>query len=447
MFDKIIYFANRFGVLTCNLVLSTIIVLISAAITILFTTLGGFNLYPAIFLAIITPTVLAPPTIYVFLRIVRKLDRAEKEVARARKRLIDAFQSLPLQINLYDEEDRLIMTNREQTGWYKGGFEYFVPGRTYRDITHDLAYSGEISHAVGREEEWIDERLENFNAAAGPMEIAHPDGRIVEAGYYKTSLGETVVIRRDITQRKTAEQDARRRHSQLIHVMRVSTMGEMATGLAHELNQPLTAIAGFLQGCINRLEAGEGASPRVMDALRKSTEQSLRAGEIIRRIRDFVSATDHEYELIDINNSILETVEMLSSDIRLANVDLSLDLANTLPRARADQIQIQQVVFNLTRNGLDAINEVQTGENKLHIATTVDEDDLLIRIEDSGNGVDPEIVQTLFDPFFTTKESGMGMGLAICRAIILDHGGELWLENTDYGAASCVRLPIADREF
>lgn len=447
MRDKIIFLINRFGIFAFNLALSAVIIILSATLAYIFLAFNDLEPFPILFLAIFIPAVLGPPITYVFLRTVRQLDLAEQDLAKAQKRLIDAINSLPLQLNLYDSDDRLVLTNRSEVGWYKAGGEFFKPGRRYEDIVHDLAYHGHIPRAIGKEDEWIKEQIELFKAAGGLMEPFRSYNRYIEAGFFKTSLGETVSVRRDITQQIEAEEDARHRQSQLTHVMRVSTMGEMASGLAHELNQPLTAITGYLQGCINRLESGEGVSPRVMDALRKSTEQSLRAGEIIRRIRDFVTAADHDYDLIDINDVILETVEMLSSDIRHAKVDLTLDLLSPLPMIRADQIQMQQVVFNLTRNGLDAVNEVQSDGNRIHIASTVDEDKILISVADSGSGIDPVAIDQLFDPFFTTKKTGMGMGLAICRAIINDHGGDIWIENTDNGATAYFKIPIADRDF
>lgn len=229
----------------------------------------------------------------------------------------------------------------------------------------------------------------------------------------------------DITARKQAEQDARQREAELAHVLRVTTLGEMASGLAHEINQPLSAIVSFAKGCVNRLQGGDGGSPELLDTLDQIAAQSLRAGEIIRRLRRFVSKAPPRREAADINGMVRDVAQLVEAEARQDGIVLQLDLAEPLPPVEVDGIQIEQVLVNLVRNGLEAMQQEGESRRQLTIRTGLTDDGVEVAVSDTGRGLPAANGHSVFDPFFTTKPNGLGMGLSISRTIIAAHGGEL----------------------
>tara|TARA_B100000315_G_scaffold260416_1_gene321574 strand:- start:3403 stop:5466 length:2064 start_codon:yes stop_codon:yes gene_type:complete len=251
---------------------------------------------------------------------------------------------------------------------------------------------------------------------------------------------------KDITTRVLTEEQSRLHQEQLAHVSRVATMGEMATGIAHELNQPLAAITAYIDGSLRRLISDEHASKAIIDALEKASEQAIRAGNVIRRLRDFVRREDSKLEDIDINDSIHTAMKLLKSDFDLKQVALKFDLASNHPIIHGDPILIQQVILNLARNSVDAMNSSEPGAGELTVKTALEENTLLIEILDNGSGIDPELKEQLFEPYISSKKSGLGLGLPICRSIINEFGGEIWCEPSQtQGAAFKIRLPLLTR--
>lgn len=244
----------------------------------------------------------------------------------------------------------------------------------------------------------------------------------------------TAELRSEISERVQAQEKLREQQMQLTQVTRLSTMGEMATGMAHELNQPLAAVAAYVDGSLHRLQAGEPPNEKIFSALEKASEQAYRAGEIIRRIRDFVQSAEKDREIVDVNFAVKEAVDMLQGELRSKNIELDIALADFLLPVQADTAQIQQVVMNLARNGIDAIHENKSAEGKLLINTTMSEQDYVtICVKDNGPGFDQSIEDKVFDPFFTTKEHGLGMGLPICRTIAEVHDGKLTYMSSNSG--------------
>jgi two-component system sensor kinase FixL len=217
-------------------------------------------------------------------------------------------------------------------------------------------------------------------------------------------------------------------------------MGQMGAALAHELNQPLTAIVNYMQACRRLLGAQVGTvPPRVDEALEKAIAQAARAGEIIRRLRQFVGKGDNERRFEDLNNVIEEATALALVGAKQQGVRVMLELASDLPRIALDKVQIQQVVLNLVRNAVEAMSA--TEDPLLTIATRQFAKQgvgLLaeVRISDSGTGLDPTVLGQLFQPFVTTKEGGMGVGLSICRSIVEAHGGQIWAEPNSQGGTS-----------
>jgi two-component system sensor kinase FixL len=257
----------------------------------------------------------------------------------------------------------------------------------------------------------------------------------------------------DITDQRRAENEAHRALERMNSVSRLATMGEMAAGISHELNQPLAAIANYAQACARLLRLPAPDMPEIAGALEQISGQALRAGEIIRRIRSLVRNEDVRREALDINELIREVHALLASDARVHDGTLTLDLAGSLPRVKVDGVQIQQVLMNLVHNAFEAAAGVPApcGTNgatfEVRIATqSTASGDVEVSVSDLGPGLTDDVVQRIFEPFFTTKPAGTGLGLAISRSIIKSHESRLtYRANRPRGACFYFVLP-AHRE-
>lgn len=252
-------------------------------------------------------------------------------------------------------------------------------------------------------------------------------------------------ISEDVTRRKRVEEDARLHRNELAHAGRVIVVGEMATSLAHELNQPLTVISGCAQVCLDKLRMGNGSPEEMRDSVEQVAEQAQHASEIIRRIRRFLRKEENERRLIEVNEAIHGVEDLLRVDAHEQGAAIELDLADGLPAVKADLIQLQQVVLNLAHNGMEAMVGCKSGQRRLTIQTVAAPGGAVeVAVRDTGQGVPAENLTRIFDPFFTTKASGLGMGLAISRSIVEDHGGRLWAaSNDEVGAVFRFTLPQA----
>lgn len=249
-----------------------------------------------------------------------------------------------------------------------------------------------------------------------------------------------VVVFRDITERKKAAEEARQHQIELAHVSRLSTMGEMASGIAHELNQPLSAISNYTRGSIRMLQGDKvEGHEQIIDVMERVASQAERAGEIIRQLRRFIRKEEPESKLVDLNRLIRELVAFLQPELRKANVQLRLQLFEGMPPLWAHDIQLEQVLLNLTRNAIEAMQDVPADQRRLLIRTSIGEGGVEVVVEDSGHGISEALRETIFDPFVTTKEQGMGLGLSISRGIIEAHGGQLLL---DHASGRGTRLRI-----
>ncbi|MDH3739395.1 MAG: ATP-binding protein, partial [Alphaproteobacteria bacterium] len=251
----------------------------------------------------------------------------------------------------------------------------------------------------------------------------------------------------DITGRRVAEARVRELETEMHHISRLSAMGEMATGLAHELNQPLTAMINFVQASRRRLRAAEGAVPeQVYEYMDDAVSQAARAGEIIRRMREFVKRGETERLIEDLASVIEEAGAMALVGAAEKGVSVVYELADDMAPVLIDRIQIQQVIFNLLRNGVDALEKSDQRHLTVSAAPTPD-GYLKVVVADTGPGLSDEIADRIFQPFVTTKSEGMGVGLSICRSIIDAHGGRLWsTPNPDGGTRFQFTLPIGQLE-
>ena len=239
---------------------------------------------------------------------------------------------------------------------------------------------------------------------------------------------------RDLTDQQLTESRLRELQSEVTHMSRFMALGEMASTLAHEINQPLTAIANYLKGSRRLLERMTGEEARVLrEAVGKAADQALRAGAIIRRLREFVARGESERRIESLPKLIEDasTLALIGAKENAVRVSFRLDPA--LDLVLADRIQIQQVLVNLIRNAIEIMSE--GGQRReLDIATTSVGDDMVeVSVADTGDGIAPEVMARLFQPFVTTKRKGMGLGLSICRTIVEAHGGKIWVDSRQDG--------------
>jgi two-component system sensor kinase FixL len=268
----------------------------------------------------------------------------------------------------------------------------------------------------------------------------------------------TIGVYRDVTEERRAQVELAKRgdrlaelRSELAHVSRLSTMGEMAAALAHELNQPLTAIGNSV-GAL-KIMLGDGGKSlddttraRVVRAADQAESQAVRAGEIVRRLRDFISRGEADARMEYIGPLIEDAVALAAPNAKSDQIEIRLELSPRASRILADRIQIQQVLVNLIRNAAEAMQEVST-PRILTIRTTARHGMVEVSVRDTGPGIAPKFSQQLFSPFQSTKTTGMGVGLSICRRIVEAHGGTMWLEDTpDAGADFRFTVPQAARE-
>jgi signal transduction histidine kinase/integral membrane sensor domain MASE1 len=254
--------------------------------------------------------------------------------------------------------------------------------------------------------------------------------------------GGAVAAHVDVTERRRAEDEARRSREELAHFLRVSTVGELTTSLAHELNQPLTAILANAQAA--RMLLQEGADPREMrEILDDIVEEDKRAGEVIRRLRELLRKGEPEHAPLDLNLLATDMVRLVGSDATIRNVSIRVELAPQPSMVSGDRIQIQQVVLNLLLNAMDAMADYPPERRTVLVSTVIIAPDVHLSVRDTGTGLRQGRPERVFEPFYTTKPAGMGMGLSIARSIVEAHGGRIWAgDNVGPGATFTFSLPL-----
>jgi len=260
----------------------------------------------------------------------------------------------------------------------------------------------------------------------------------------KGDITGVIYTARDITQRRRAEAEAHRRMTELAHVTRVATIGELATSLAHEINQPLTAILSNAQAGLRFLSTSAPDLDEVRQILDDIARDDKRVSEVIRRMRALLKKQTDSYESFDLDEAVMECVALVNNASLVDGLSIRAALNTDQPVVRADRVQLQQVLFNLMLNAAGAMSDVPCTARKMVITTAMEDSRTVkVSVTDSGTGIDEYHVDRLFEPFYTTKSSGMGMGLAISQTIVKAHGGKMGaLNHAEGGATFYFTLPI-----
>ncbi|WP_376693211.1 sensor histidine kinase [Wenzhouxiangella sp. EGI_FJ10409] len=244
-------------------------------------------------------------------------------------------------------------------------------------------------------------------------------------------------------QLRDSEARARQHLTELAHVSRLGSMGELASALAHEVNQPLTAIMTYCRTSLRMLEQGRLSEADLHKAMSNSLASAEHAREVVSKLRTFIQRGEMKPHPVPAAHLLRECRVLLETEARHHHVRLSLSAPEDLPSVRVDSVLIQQVVFNLVRNGIEAINESDTPDRALSVRLTTEGDSVVVRVSDTGKGVDEALRETLFDPFVSTRKQGLGIGLSLCRSVVDRHQGKLWIEDSrEPGAIFCFSLPV-----
>lgn len=369
--------------------------------------------------------------------------RVRVELERAHERFVTVIDGLDSAVHVADvKTGEILFANRA----FQSIFGFDAVGQNSAHLTaacrpanellnHDPAnlgaeelpcelFDGELQHTLSGHWYHLHERA-----------IRWVDGRTVR-----------VQIGADITDKKHIEEVTLQQQKRLEQTSRLITMGEMASSLAHELNQPLSAIANYCAGCVKRMRAGNYKLEDLLAAMQKASEQAERAGKIIRRMRDMVKKGDPNRQPIALEELVDETRAFADIDAQRTGTQIIVDLPDNLPKIVVDRIMIEQVLLNLFKNAIESMSDVPVERRQLTLqARRVDDRLLEISVSDQGHGLDEEDFEKIFAPFYTTKAEGMGIGLAICRSIIEFHQGRLWVEpRREGGSVFHFTVPIED---
>lgn len=368
--------------------------------------------------------------------------RAEGLLRRERDFQSAVFETVGALLVVLDPGGRIVGFNRacEKTTGYtldevrgQVAWELFVPPEQVEHVRSVFTDLAERQIPIEHENDWLTRDGERRTIAWSNAVLRGAHG-LVE---YVIATG------LDITERRQLEEKARQRVMELAHVGRLSAMGEMASELAHELNQPLTAIASLADTCRRMLTRAGPAHGDTLDALEEIAAQALRAGEVIRRLRSFARKDTPQRAPLDLNELAQEMVHLTAAEARWNDVRIRLELDTALPPVHGDRILIEQVILNLLRNAVEAMHECP--DRLLTIRSRVDHDTVEMRVIDTGPTLAPGALADVFEPFFTTKPDGMGMGLAISHSIVEAHQGRLWARpNPEGGATFAFSLPLAE---
>ncbi len=374
---------------------------------------------------------------------------AEQHLRESREMVSSVVASLYGHVAVLDRDGNIIAVNEAWLRFVRdnGADEAAASvGASYLEACHKAVGLGDenAGAAVAAIESVLNGSREHFS-----MDYACPSQGVdrwceMIVNPLRRPEGGAIVSHIDITARRRAEVEAQRLQQELSHLARVSTMGELSASLAHELNQPLTAILTNAQ-VAQRLIAG--ANPDMVELgeiLADIVADDQRAGEVVHRVRSLIHKGNVEVKRLDLNGVVWDVVRLVRSEALIKDVKVILELSPLPVMIRGDRIQMQQVLLNLIINGLEAIKEASSGDAALVVRTLLpDEQWVQVAVEDTGVGIDDSALERIFQPFHTSKTKGMGMGLSICRSIVQAHGGRIWAEHgSERGAEFHVLLPL-----
>jgi PAS domain S-box-containing protein len=355
--------------------------------------------------------------------------QAAEELRASQRLLADIVDHSTAIISLKDREGRYLLVNREFRRVF-GLSAAGVIGATDTALfpvtmtEHLMAHDREVCAGVSPlsfEYRLPDDRV--FVCVKFPLRDA--GGAVYGVGSVAT----------DITRVTQLQHELRQRQHELAHALRLHTLGEMTAALAHEINQPLGAITSYAQGGMQRLRTGTLAPAEISWVLAQIAQEGLRAGRIIRSVRELIKREAPAGGLVDINASAISAVQLAEVQARLYDATVRLDITPDLPQVRGDSIQLEQVVLNLVLNAIDAVTVVPPGSRVVTVATERDGGTVAVTVSDNGAGIEASMADKLFTPFCTTKPGGLGLGLAISRWIIEAHDGRLWLDTSSVAGA------------
>ncbi len=370
----------------------------------------------------------------------RKATEAALEESERRYRTLASLS--PVGISHADEYGRILYVNER---WCK------IAGITAKEAYGEGWFQAIHPDDRARVHNQWHFAVKNHIAFKAEYRFLHLDGTIIwalgesmaEYNEYGEIIG-FVSTTTDITKHRETEEQLQQHRLDIAHFSRINTMGEMASGIAHELNQPLTSIVNYIGGCLERLQKID-LPKEIIDAMRRAATQAERAGEIIHRLKDFLQKGKLTKTKIDINQTILEAMSLLDYEISKASVDVVMNLSSEPIYLQASKIHFEQVILNVVLNAIEAMVEANSKKRLLSITTEKNtENRVIIKIRNTGPGMSALVIKQIFNPFFTTKEMGMGMGLSISRSIIEAHNGHIIAQSFDDGVEFLIALPLLE---
>lgn len=351
-----------------------------------------------------------------------RLSIRHKVLAAAMTRVLN---NIPVLVSYVDTDKRFRFTNTAYETFF-GVNQGQLIGRPVASLVGEDVYQKILPY--------MERALEGEQVSFQQRITLRDDSTHIAAASYLPDINSDGHVRgffgvvNDITELHQAQESERQRLFELAHAQRVNSMGEMATEIAHEINQPLTSIANFSTACERTLQSGQWDADQLTGWIAEIRNQAKRASEVVRRLRTFLMQGDREYAPVDINTLILDVVGWMESEMRKLKIDVSLDLQQSLPDVMADDILVEQVMLNLVRNAMEALAEVQADTRRLIIRSSTSNDEIRVSVSDSGPGIAEEMNDRIFYSFITSKEQGLGMGLSVSRSIVEGHGGRLYVD-------------------
>ena len=369
--------------------------------------------------------------------------QAEIDLKKTEIRLQTLFNSAADFIFVIDAEGAIIQTNRyacEHSGYEK---HEFIGSNIKEYLTRESQSIYDFKYPGLKERGYY--RLD--------IEFVCKDGHIIQMESVATGVPDEngsftsfLIIQRDVSDKIQALEDRQRQQEEMAHVMRLSTMGEMASVMAHELNQPLTALVNYSATALKLAQDVPSLPKGYIDILERATMQAHRAANTIRHMREFISKGTHDKTSIVLDSLIQDVIDFISWEQHDIDIRITFQPGSHGCEVLIDKIQIEQVLINLIRNSIEAIRDAGISNGQVDIATRLTEDGSIeVTVADNGPGIHPNMADSLFEPYHTSKEAGMGMGLSISRSIIEAHNGKLWADvQRQKGALFCMRIPKSD---